>query len=524
MIRYNKEKDEKEICLINIFKSINGECYNSGRPTVFVRTFGCNLRCSFCFAKDQSGNYPFVMNKYGQMISLNEIHVGDEILTKDPETNQTLVTRVVNVMEREADPDSIRRVEFGKTGYNSFNVTKEHPFYTNKWKPIGEIEVGEFVKRTQNADIVKCLVEVLFKDSLISYTKLAFDTYVKNHKDSLNFNSKNGMYDKDALQRNFMYVKNGVVELEGRDYPLAQYWGTSKLVVHHLDGNHDNDSLNNMVVIPKKIHDQLHARGNHFGKNNLPNLIELTKNEMRRKNKKYGNTVINIETDLHSYYVKGSVKGDAILVHNCDTKECWSKENFDKVYKNSHQLMWMTADEIVARVEEEEKNFKHKSICLTGGEPLLPENEPVIDELIDKLEALGYAIDVETDGGIDYNRWIKRHRIVKPDIFGNRCGMSLITDWKLPHSKMNKKMIESNLSILRPCDFIKCVISDDEDDWKEFERICKSGTKAKLYLSPCFGEVSMSKIPEFVFNHPEYDITAQIQAHKIFWDPKEKDV
>ena len=109
-------------------------------------------------------------------------------------------------------------------------------------------------------------------------------------------------------------------------------------------------------------------------------------------------------------------------------------------------------------------------------------------------------------------------------IFCNREGLSLITDWKLPCSKMNKKMIESNLSILGELDVIKCVITDAPEDWEEFERICKSGTKAKLYLSPCFGEVTMSRIPEFVIAHPEYKITAQLQQHKFFWSPKEKDV
>ena len=525
MIRFNANKGDDEICLINIFKSIDGEGFHAGQPTVFVRTFGCNLRCSFCFAKDQSGNYPFVLNKYGRMVRLNELQVGDEILTKEPSTNKTLVTKVTKVMTREVDPKTIRKIAFGKTGYNSFNVTEEHPFYTNEWKPIKDIKVGEFVKRSQNANIVKYLVEDYFKDSLVSYAKLAFDTYVKNHKESPNFNSKNGMYDIDALQRNFAYVKNGVAELAGKDYPLAQYWGTTKLVVHHLDGNHDNDSLDNMVVIPKKIHDQLHARGKHFGKDLLPDSIELTKNETRRMNRKFGNTVINIETEAHSYYVKSVEKGDAILVHNCDTKECWSEENFEKVYKGEHQLMWMTAMEIYQKVQQIEKSFPRKSICLTGGEPLLPENEPVIQKLIDLLIQAGYAINIETDGGVDYAPWKARYESAAiVDAYGNRVGVSLITDWKLPHSKMNKKMIESNLTVLENTDLIKCVISDDPEDWKEFERICKSGTKAKLYLSPCFGEVTMSRIPEFAIEHPEYQITCQLQQHKIFWDPVTKDV
>lgn len=33
--------------IINIFKSIDGEAYHAGRPTIFIRTFGCNLRCAY---------------------------------------------------------------------------------------------------------------------------------------------------------------------------------------------------------------------------------------------------------------------------------------------------------------------------------------------------------------------------------------------------------------------------------------------------------------------------------------------
>ena len=48
MIRFNEEKQANEIALINIFESINGEAYAAGKPCVFIRTFGCNLRCIFC--------------------------------------------------------------------------------------------------------------------------------------------------------------------------------------------------------------------------------------------------------------------------------------------------------------------------------------------------------------------------------------------------------------------------------------------------------------------------------------------
>lgn len=202
----------------------------------------------------------------------------------------------------------------------------------------------------------------------------------------------------------------------------------------------------------------------------------------------------------------------------CDSKYTWTEEQHEKIY--GRKPIWMTVDEIVAKVEELEQGWPYKSICLTGGEPLMEENKPRIAELIEKLLPLQYAINIETNGAIDYRWWVDYATPEILDSYGNRTGVSLITDWKLPSSKMNDKMIQSNLKILRECDLIKCVISDDPEDWTAFEeQVCKSGTKAKIYLSPCFGQVTMSKIPEFVVAHPEYNICCQLQQHKIFYSP-----
>jgi len=207
----------------------------------------------------------------------------------------------------------------------------------------------------------------------------------------------------------------------------------------------------------------------------------------------------------------------------CDTKTTWTLELHRKTYHRDP--LWMSVDEIVEKVEEMEKNFYYKSICLTGGEPLMEENKEIVMNLIKELCYRDYAVNIETNGAIDYKDYVDlRNRSVKIstmifDNYGNRQGMSLITDWKLPSSKMNEKMIESNLQILGPQDLIKCVITDDERDWEEVERLCKSGTKAKIYLSPCFGQVTMSKIPEFIISHPQYNLTSQLQLHKLFWSP-----
>ena len=136
-----------------------------------------------------------------------------------------------------------------------------------------------------------------------------------------------------------------------------------------------------------------------------------------------------------------------------------------------------------------------------------------------------YQIDIETDGGIDYTDYTKAFGDSKVvDGSGNREGITIIADYKLPCSKMTAKMIQSNFDIYSELDLVKMVISDDKDDWEELERVINKDTKASFYLSPCFGKVTLTRLPEFIMKHADKNIRAQIQIHKIFWDPKEKDV
>lgn len=215
----------------------------------------------------------------------------------------------------------------------------------------------------------------------------------------------------------------------------------------------------------------------------------------------------------------------------CDTKECWSKENMLKVYPERKDWQdpyrWLTAKQIFATVDLIERNYKYKSICLTGGEPLMEENkEFMLNELIPLFVNADYDVSIETDGGIDYTDYKAKFGdpIVDPAT-GSRKGVTIIADYKLPHSKMTKQMIKSNFALYSEYDLVKMVVSDDEADWKELDWVVnESGTKASIYLSPCFGEVTMSRIPEYIIQHADKNIKAQIQAHKIFWEPTKKDV
>ena len=213
----------------------------------------------------------------------------------------------------------------------------------------------------------------------------------------------------------------------------------------------------------------------------------------------------------------------------CDTTECWSLSNLLRAYPERSSwpdpLLWMSAKEIFDRVEEIEKDYYHKSICLTGGEPLLEENKKfMIEELIPLFVNAHYDVGIETDGGIDYTDYKKAFGNAKIiNARGDREGVTIIADYKLPCSGMTDKMIQSNLNLYSEEDILKMVISDNEEDWKELDRVVNSGTKATLFLSPCFGKVRMNRIPEYVIKHANAPIQAQIQIHKIFWSPTAKD-
>lgn len=213
----------------------------------------------------------------------------------------------------------------------------------------------------------------------------------------------------------------------------------------------------------------------------------------------------------------------------CDTKECWTSSNLLKIYPERCEwespFKWKTAREIFDEVEEIEKNYYHKSICLTGGEPLMEENKDfMMNELIPLFVTAHYDVGIETDGGVDYTDYKNKFgdsKIVNGN--GDREGVTIIADYKLPCSGMNKLMLKSNLNIYSEMDVLKMVISDNEEDWVELDNLLNSNTKASIYLSPCFGQVTMSKIPEYVIKHADKPIKAQIQAHKIFYDPSAKD-
>lgn len=162
---------------------------------------------------------------------------------------------------------------------------------------------------------------------------------------------------------------------------------------------------------------------------------------------------------------------------------------------------------------EKVKSYGIKHVTITGGEPLLEENKEWMTSFIEDLLLSGFQVDIETNGAVDLLYW-------KEYFQGN--DVIFIMDWKAPASKMNRFMIEKNLSYLDQGDIVKIVVTDS--DFEEVEKVLKIGTDASIYISPVFGQVTMSKIPEFVLEHKNENIRCQIQMHKVFWNPDKRGV
>ena len=191
----------------------------------------------------------------------------------------------------------------------------------------------------------------------------------------------------------------------------------------------------------------------------------------------------------------------------CNLRCSWCDSIY--TFNPDSESKWYSVSDAMEKV----KSYGIKHITITGGEPLLEENKEWMTSFIKDLLLSDFEIDIETNGAVDLLYW-------KEEFQANN--VIFIMDWKAPASKMNRFMIEKNLSYLGQGDIVKIVVTDS--DFEEVEKVLKIGTDADIYISPVFGQVTMSKIPEFVLEHKNENIRCQIQMHKIFWNPDKRGV
>jgi len=156
-----------------------------------------------------------------------------------------------------------------------------------------------------------------------------------------------------------------------------------------------------------------------------------------------------------------------------------------------------TIDEVVRII----RNYGCKKITITGGEPLLQEDE--IHLLINRLFPENYRISIETNGTISTRRF---RECRKPN--ENVC---LIVDYKPGH--YNPDAFE----FLREFDWVKIVVGSREDfdgATNILGLLRELGCKARFALSPIHEALSGKMLAGWILDAKLWDVTLNCQIHK----------
>lgn len=172
----------------------------------------------------------------------------------------------------------------------------------------------------------------------------------------------------------------------------------------------------------------------------------------------------------------------------------------------AHQVQ--KPNKTLRQILDEVNSYELNRVTLTGGEPLL---HPHVKNLVENLAFAGYEVNIETNGSVELGEYTQL-----PGVF-------VTMDWKCPSSGMNERMLKTNLTKLGYSDVLKFVVQNDED-LKEFLKIYEMDLPCAYYLSPVYGKIEPKKIVEFMKEHKTKYAAAQVQLHKIIWEPNQRGV
>lgn len=162
----------------------------------------------------------------------------------------------------------------------------------------------------------------------------------------------------------------------------------------------------------------------------------------------------------------------------------------------------------VAALVEMVRVQPHRLVLVTGGEPLLQAETPVL--LTDLLDA-GFTICLETNGSRPIGSLDARvHRIL--DVKGPGSGMTEHNDWR-------------NLDLLTSRDEVKFVVSDRSDFTWALKVIDRHGLAGRLpvLISPVFGQVGLKEAAAWILASG-LPVRLNLQLHKYIWGPEVRGV
>lgn len=173
----------------------------------------------------------------------------------------------------------------------------------------------------------------------------------------------------------------------------------------------------------------------------------------------------------------------------------------------------------VRKVYEEARNilpYYNSWVCITGGEPLLQDDE--LGELVSEFKRNGYLVEIETNGTLPKPIWWTRVN-------------SWVSDIKCPSSGMDHWARESEWFNTRECDQVKFVVGSEKDLDYIRPIIKRNLAKNPLVLvSPVFSPKPQLSGLETEYQREFFQIVwnfcleervrFSLQLHKITWGNK----
>ena len=147
------------------------------------------------------------------------------------------------------------------------------------------------------------------------------------------------------------------------------------------------------------------------------------------------------------------------------------------------------------KILEEVWRQNPRSVCITGGEPLL-QTDALLPLLV-SLHRRGIAIDIETNGTIDFTP-------VQP--YASVC-----MDVKCPSSEEKSDL--SLLAKIRPQDSVKFVVGGPEDCRYAQEVLARHAIAGECFFSPVYG-TDYNAIVRFILDN-NLPVRFQLQLHKV---------
>ena len=423
--------------------TIQGEGVNTGYPAAFLRFQGCTQNCRWCFGVKPGRRVPKITTYKGPNKKINEVQKGEILLTFDSTSKKLVETAVTEILSRQ-----VTLWHEIQTEHFLYYVTPEHPFFmtdgtlkeasalkpgdevfhssgvqkisyikkkdnpmfnsetvrkskeNTDWKALGEKNKAT-IKRKKEDGTYKAGIDI-YKEKNPEGYKVLCKRMSENKK-----GDKNPNYKKETYCPNLKALKES---LSGNLRDCAVCGTSSKLEVHHWDGNDKNDDPPNLVAICHKCHSNLHNRGYNFwnGKRK-DNKVSSTKAEEAQNGIKilsnkvidltqhphYGRsygpkslTVFNLTCSPHNSYLV-----DNMWVHNCDSKEVW---------KNGSPY---SINEILTRMDMFDlptKLFNGQHLVFTGGSPL-KQQKGLLQFILAFSAAYGFIpfIEIENECIID---------------------------------------------------------------------------------------------------------------------------